>query len=1311
MKVEQFLTPHSMNLDLDERALKPTECRSKMNLRSGTLEGSNAPWCENIKGTTEIVNPYYDKGDLMIGSVEDIANDAVIWFIYNRDRTKQKIVRWLPHVGQIELILKHRYLNFQKTHKIKHANIVDGLLYWTDGYDQSFISSDFNPPRKINIAKAKKLMDRLSSGTTNVKYKSVQKWTSGSTDYTAYVCQGNVIPFGVGQKMVCFTEDGDTYGFRHKASTGYCELLAKTTIGGWTTMYTDRPWGTGPAAQTRAGHALAYETDMYFGIDWQVLDTIKHKPFNRPSASYTDDSTKKINKLRNGLYQFAYQHVYDDHEKTAFSAISYAPTPNHPVIIDGSFDESVQQDNVINVWVDSGPMEVIGVNIVVRLGNTGGWQLVKQILKYDENGGLLISPDINILYQFDGNDVLQGVVQDDVNKPFDFVPQVAGSQELIEKNRLLFANYVEGYDNININVALSTHEEDVIIPEVEQIWHNLSYHNCWLAFDTADPNNPADRYFGSYLDFNGGAGGMVLDNGYTYVITVEDYPHVYQSYDTPEYGNIPEQFANKKIRGCAIVYKDVYLSNFSFFQNVIKQLVFPHPSSCVLALSSGGVFDGYTSVFVYSVEGHSIPGNSIYILTEYVDEINGIPQSLKDLKLTITKIKGKVSYKENSFKSGAVHPFCLMYADEAGRTGGGNVSDNSSIYVPYYTEKGTIEEISKNSIRWEINHQPPEWAAKYCWGYAKNITNSYFIDGAMCAIGPSGVGDSLFVDINTYISIANNTSSKFNIKLYEWQKGDRLRFSQIRTAGNKWVRFDEYLDFEIQGSYYPFDETEVYDLDQKRDYIVDGNGNKTLDNRQLRLIISRFDYKSRGISVGNCIVEVYRPQNTTDTNIYYEIDGWLPIINPHTTSRTHGVGPGTGDWPQPQTTTTPARGLFLTGDVYVIYRLMYASFPCETSSYSDYFNSEDIGIGRPNIVNADMRRKNYISSVRFGGRYIENTNTNDLSKFNSTDFDALAEKFEEIASIREDGYTLKVLQKNKPTSIFIGKSGLKQADLGGGDIVTITDSVLGSKAVWENDYGTIFPASVVRSTDYLYFYDIYNGCVVRWADNGMVRVSDYGMKKYFRDKSRALLASGLVNVNVYAAFEKEYDNYIISFVDEGTPANTETLMFHEPSNSWTSFLSFTPTWVGSCDKFLFSSPDTGKIYEHNINPLHNNFYGVNNDSYVEIIGNQEPKSNKVFNALAVHSNKKWGAPNTGDVAINSNGVEMQSRLKAAQFQTKEGVHSAAFLRDMMVSGVEKLDDLHNGRVLRGQSIKVKLSNSDTDEVVLFGVNVKSTISE
>jgi hypothetical protein len=69
MKVEQFLTPHSMNLDLDERALKPTECRSKMNLRSGTLEGSNAPWCENIKGTTEIVNPYYDKGDLMIGSV------------------------------------------------------------------------------------------------------------------------------------------------------------------------------------------------------------------------------------------------------------------------------------------------------------------------------------------------------------------------------------------------------------------------------------------------------------------------------------------------------------------------------------------------------------------------------------------------------------------------------------------------------------------------------------------------------------------------------------------------------------------------------------------------------------------------------------------------------------------------------------------------------------------------------------------------------------------------------------------------------------------------------------------------------------------------------------------------------------------------------------------------------------------------------------------------------------------------------------------------------------------------------------------
>jgi len=144
---------------------------------------------------------------------------------------------------------------------------------------------------------------------------------------------------------------------------------------------------------------------------------------------------------------------------------------------------------------------------------------------------------------------------------------------------------------------------------------------------------------------------------------------------------------------------------------------------------------------------------------------------------------------------------------------------------------------------------------------------------------------------------------------------------------------------------------------------------------------------------------------------------------------------------------------------------------------------------------------------------------------------------------------------------------------------------------------------------------------------------------------------------------------------------------------------------------LFSSPTTGKIYTHNTSVIRNNFYGVQYHSEIDFASNDKPNQNKVYNALAVHSNKKWSAPNTGDILINSNGVVMQSRLKEAQFQTREGIHTAAFLRDMYSSGSERLDDLHNGRVLRGESIRIKLTNTDTDEAVLFGVNVKSTISE
>ena len=1307
MKSDQFITPLTVNQDADERVLKPTECRDALNLISGTVDGSNAPWRENIKGTTEIPNAYYNNGDVLIHSVEDIQTDSVLLFVYNKRQEYNKILRWYPATNVIERVLQHEYLNFQKNHAIS-ADVVNGLLYWTDGYFNSFISSDYNPPRKINIEKAKKFSDRYYSGTTCAKFAHVMKWSSdGVHYYTKFRLLGNICPFVTGKEVVCWTEKGDTYGFRHKKSTGFCTIQSVTVVGLYAEVYTNLPWGGGSTPQARNGHILAYETDMYFGIDWQTLDRVKYKPQTDMSVSYDNDTTQKINKLRNNLYQFCYRYIYDDNEKTVWSKPSDIALPATYNNINGSFTDLSPVDNVINVWVDSGPLEVKTVEIAVREGNKGEWRLVDRKEKYDEDGEIIINSDIFVLYPFYNIDLGEPLLEDDVARPFDFVPQISGTEALIEKNRILDSNYTEGYDNLDIDVTLTPEKRTVSLGASELL--TTSFTSQKILWNVKDGTQYGG--WGGIIDL-----GPIFARGYTYLISISASPCEYgfqidKSFDEDWLKEaFSEEHSRDIVLGYAIVDAPIGGTFRDFSDAICAQLrrgSMSGDASVIACNQYDYKYWGTTESVVDYIYGST---SSTYWLSAqelgFVFELNQpyayfpSAQSLVYPNLSVNVYRTGVITPTTGFKSGAIHPFGLVYYDRAGRCGAVNQTPESQVYIPLQTEV-TSTALRQNVISWQISHTPPDWADYYRWVYAGNTTENYFLQTIITNIASLDANGYVYFEVNRIIADMADVSNKFNIRPYVWQKGDRIRFMYKRTDG-EYKAIDGFLDFEIIG---PVDPREsVYLLDKEGDFIVDKDGNKIKDQKKQGFTIDAFDYESYGISANNTIVEIYRPAPKKESLSYYEFGKTYPIVNAHTANRMHGGEVN-------QSTLVPASGTFTTGDVYLIMRLLWSVFPVESAWYSDYFDSEVMNIGLPNGVNRNMRRQRFISNLRWSGRKIENTMVNELSKNNASDYETLAERFESIYSIREDGYTLKVLQKNKPTSIYIGKAGLKQAGLGGQDIVTISDTVLGSKAVWENDYGTVFPCSVIKSHDYLYFYDIYNGCVIRWASNGMVPISDYGMKKYFRDKSKALLASGIQNIHVYSTFDKEFGHYIISFVDDLTPANNATWIFSESDNAWITRESFTPAWLGNCGTYVFSSPPTGKLYTHNTNAIRNNFYGVQYNSEITFASNDQPNANKVFNAIAVHSNKKWSAPDTGDISINSNGVVMQSRLKEAQFQTREGIHTAAFLRDMCQSGVEKLDDLHNGRALRGESIKVKLTNTDTSEAVLFGINVKSTISE
>jgi hypothetical protein len=151
-----------MNKVMDERLLPEGEYIDAMNIRMGSTENSEVGVIENTKGNLPLTSLAYIDGTPLsanarcIGSIEDSANDTLYWFVH--DSTFP-----VGLTGKLDLIVSFNVfsniltyhivsindggnvnttLNFNSTYLITGANIIDGLLYFTD---------DYNAPRVINV--------------------------------------------------------------------------------------------------------------------------------------------------------------------------------------------------------------------------------------------------------------------------------------------------------------------------------------------------------------------------------------------------------------------------------------------------------------------------------------------------------------------------------------------------------------------------------------------------------------------------------------------------------------------------------------------------------------------------------------------------------------------------------------------------------------------------------------------------------------------------------------------------------------------------------------------------------------------------------------------------------------------------------------------------------------------------------------------------------------------------------------------------------------------------------------------------------
>ena len=138
-----------MNKDLDERLLPNGQYRDAVNIEVSTSDDSGVGNVQNIMGNTQVDGLNLGSYSC-VGSIADEKNNKLYWFV--ESTSKDAIFEYDSDtlITSAVLIdvnkLTNPVLKFEEDEPITGINIIDDLLFWTDGT---------NEPKKINIGRCK----------------------------------------------------------------------------------------------------------------------------------------------------------------------------------------------------------------------------------------------------------------------------------------------------------------------------------------------------------------------------------------------------------------------------------------------------------------------------------------------------------------------------------------------------------------------------------------------------------------------------------------------------------------------------------------------------------------------------------------------------------------------------------------------------------------------------------------------------------------------------------------------------------------------------------------------------------------------------------------------------------------------------------------------------------------------------------------------------------------------------------------------------------------------------------------------------
>jgi len=432
------------------------------------------------------------------------------------------------------------------------------------------------------------------------------------------------------------------------------------------------------------------------------------------------------------------------------------------------------------------------------------------------------------------------------------------------------------------------------------------------------------------------------------------------------------------------------------------------------------------------------------------------------------------------------------------------------------------------------------------------------------------------------------------------------------------------------------------------------------------------------LSPATGIFEIYTPYQSQANEPFFEQGQLYTILNPGTPSKMYSAVSGN-----------------LSGDVTILRRdnsgaiYFTEAMSPQDKMYKYWFTNA----GRPIFVDyiGQVRKT---SSYQFSNTFIAGSQNNGLSTFDAldsgdigSDFGAI-QKLQLSSKVQKIGSVMLAICDGPATaSMYLGENTLISQT--GDAVVAQANTVVGSIHELKGAFGTLHPESVLEFRGNIYWFDVQNGKVVQYAENGLFAISNYKMSRFwklFSDQYKAMTAEQIEALGnrpfIFSCVDPQSEDLLFSVpkVLQSAPNGNlpdypsipypfdiydgigKTLVYKLTAqpNRWQGSYSFQPDYMFYLGNELYSFKN-GELYIHNQQQNYCQYYGVQYFPAVMFLCNQQLNKPRLPKNISAEANKP---PSFVYLMTRYPYIQATDAL-SSDFVNKEGIFYADVMRNKL----------------------------------------------